>query len=194
MFHFFRVRLAKGFTLIELLVVIALLAILATLAAPSYRSFLVNQQLSSAGSDFLSSMLQARSEALRLGRPVVLAPIDGADWHKGWRIFVDQDGSGTYSSSQTLIFTRTEPLSDLVSINMETNKTTGPFSSTTPFFAYSPVGFSKAYPSLYSGGLTNGKLWLTASETYRDRVIIVSNSGRARLCDPTTDSGLCRGS
>lgn len=179
----FRPGRRRGFTLMELLVVIALIAILATLAAPTYRSFIVNQQLFAAASDFLTAVLQARSEALRLGRTVVLAPTDGADWHNGWRIFVDVDGSGTYSSAQTLIHTHPEAMGSAVTIDPSSVKTTGPFSGGTPSFAYQATGFPR--------GFFNGKLWLSAAETGRQRAIIVSNSGRVRLCDPTTDVSQC---
>ena len=45
-------RKPRGFTLIELMVVVALAAILAALAAPSFKSFVSGQRVKAAASDF----------------------------------------------------------------------------------------------------------------------------------------------
>ena len=186
-------RLSLGFTLIELMVTIGILVILATVAVPSYRSFVLNQQLSSMSGEFFVSLMQARSEAVRLGKPVVVAPIDGASWTSGWRVFVDNDGTGTFSSAQDTLVNNSGEFSAVVSI-ASGSLTTGPFSSSTPFFAYAPSGFPKFYTALYKGGLTNGRLGFTVAETARSKVIVVSNSGRAWVCDSKTDPTQCASS
>lgn len=54
----------SGFTLIELLVVIALVAILAMLAAPSFRVQMANSRVSSTGQELQTLLQFARSEAV----------------------------------------------------------------------------------------------------------------------------------
>jgi len=73
-----------GFTAIELLTVIAIVAIFATMAMPDLSNFLVNQRLRAAGTDLMSSLIVARSEAIKRNGPVEVRPATGADWTQGW--------------------------------------------------------------------------------------------------------------
>ena len=75
-----------GFTLVELLTVLVMLAILAAIALPSLASAMAGQRLRAAGTDFMSSLLIARSEAIKRNAQVQVAPQDGTDWTTGWRV------------------------------------------------------------------------------------------------------------
>lgn len=188
--HLIMRQLQRGFTLIELMIVLVLVGILASLAVPSYRSFMINQQLTSASSDFLASMLQARSEAMRRGLPVSILPNNGTSWDSGWYLTV-ANNSCTPTGS---VFGMHEALVSIVSIKLVTNSvssqfTNQSFAATNPSFTYSPVGFPvTACVSPYYSGAMNGRLVFQSTETGREKQIVVSNSGRARLCDPSRET------
>lgn len=103
-------RRQRGFTLVELVVTIALLAILTTLAAPSFAELLRQWRRDSATRELTTSMQLARSEAIKSSRQMVVCPsTDGSscaasnEWNTGWIVFVD-DGADTFASAnnQTL--------------------------------------------------------------------------------------------
>ena len=201
--HRQRWRHGRGLTLVELMVVLAIAVLLVRLAAPSYRGLVLNQRLGTAASDFLSSLLQARSEALRLGRPVLVVPrqeVEGPpaarhSWLDGWCLFVDHSNTGMYGGRGSLIAcSAPTALAGSVAVVGGSGRTSGTLALPRPYVAYGPLGFTKTYPSRdASATLPNGTLWLRADTggdgVARERAIIVSRSGRARLCDPQAGSG-----
>lgn len=70
----------KGFTLIELLITIVVLGILTFLALPSYRNWIQNTQIRTAGEGILSGLALARSEAARRNTSVELRIEGGSGW------------------------------------------------------------------------------------------------------------------
>lgn len=77
---------ARGFTLVEALTVLAVIAVLATVAMPMLANVLAGQRLRAAGTDMMSSLLVARSEAIKRNAQVVVAPRNAGDWTSGWRV------------------------------------------------------------------------------------------------------------
>ncbi len=75
----------SGFTLVELMVVILVLGILVTLAAFSMRPFLNAQRVRSASYELFSTIVFARSEALKRNTTVTITPAAGG-WQDGWTI------------------------------------------------------------------------------------------------------------
>lgn len=83
-----------GFTMLELMVVIAIVAILASVAIPSFRTMIERNRVAGAVNQFVGDLQFARSEAIKRGSPVVIcASTDGATcsganaWHSGWLVY-----------------------------------------------------------------------------------------------------------
>lgn len=85
-FRFVAATRIRGFTAVEALTVLAVIAVLAAIALPSLANVLASQRLRAAGTDLMSSLLLARSEAIKRNGQVEVAPRSAGDWKSGWRV------------------------------------------------------------------------------------------------------------
>ncbi|CAD5379882.1 Type II secretion system protein GspH [Pseudomonas sp. OF001] len=89
----------NGFSLIELMVVIAIIAIIAGIGIPSFRSITLDSRLNSTANQFLGALLLARSEAItqRTSIRVCAANADNktcatqTDWTNGTLLVRESD-------------------------------------------------------------------------------------------------------
>lgn len=81
-----RLRAQHGLTLIELLVTMVVIAVLATIAAPSFRGIIVDQRLTNAASAVNQSLWLARSEALKRNTSVSFTI---SSISSGWSIVIN---------------------------------------------------------------------------------------------------------
>lgn len=79
-----------GFTLIELMVTVTLAGILAVIAVPSFRQFILNQRLKNASYDLVSALSLTRSEAITRNAAVSMVA-KGGDWANGWCVTTAAD-------------------------------------------------------------------------------------------------------
>lgn len=97
----------RGFTLLELLILIAVLAILLSVAVPSFFSAIQNSRMTAQANDLVTAFQLARSEALKRKVPISICASDtsadeptcGSDWSEGWIVIIDSNAVGTTSAS-----------------------------------------------------------------------------------------------
>ncbi|MFN4118451.1 GspH/FimT family pseudopilin [Acidovorax sp.] len=98
-----------GFTMIELMVVVAIVAVLASLAAPSFRDMVEGYRVRQAVEEMTSTIYFARSEAIKRGGNVSVrrncTTGDNDDWDCGWIVFTDADNSGTLNGADVILQT-----------------------------------------------------------------------------------------
>ncbi len=101
----------NGFTLIELMVTLAVVAIVAGIAAPSFRDMIQDNRLITSSNELLGSVALSRSEAIKRGDRVVICQSinttscggSAANWHQGWIVFVDANTNGTVDNATDII-------------------------------------------------------------------------------------------
>jgi type IV fimbrial biogenesis protein FimT len=99
----------RGFTLLELCVALGLVAVLASLAAPSFRTSLRVSAVRSATWELMAGVQQTRGSAVVESRPGVLCLADPAGGCRagggpapGWRAFLEADSGARTLAQRTL--------------------------------------------------------------------------------------------
>ena len=87
---------SRGFTLLELLITLTIIGIVASIGIPAWSEFVAGQRVKTASFDVMSSIILARSEALKRNTVVTVTPT-GGNWAEGWSVAV----GGTTLNQQT---------------------------------------------------------------------------------------------
>lgn len=157
-----------GLTLIELLVTVAILAILMTIALPSFQDFFASNRVATSTSDFVTALNLARSEAIRRGETVSVIKNGGAskNWDGGWTIFLDSNSDGIADAGEVL----------RAGAAMPTNVTMRSNNAALDLFGFSPSG------RIVGGG--NGSFFLCHnSDEVGGRAVVLTAIGRVRVED-----------
>jgi type IV fimbrial biogenesis protein FimT len=176
-------NLQRGFTLIEVLVVLTITTILVALSAPAIGSFRRNAELVTTSNTLIGAINAARSEALKRGRYSRVVPSDAKDWSQGWVVYVDVAQKGAFTPQEDIAIAKTLPLP----IYFTVSKHTGTANTALPYIRFSPSGFTVDD----NNAMSNVTFQLQRSDVTSDqmdfesRKLLISQTGRVRLCIPT---------
>jgi type IV fimbrial biogenesis protein FimT len=79
-------RTGRGFTIIEVLIVVAIVGVLVAMGLPSMRDLVASTKVKTATSDLFSSLVFARSEAIKRNSGVEIVPTVASNWNAGWLV------------------------------------------------------------------------------------------------------------
>jgi type IV fimbrial biogenesis protein FimT len=95
-----------GFTLLELMTAVAIAAVLLVVALPNYQQMVKNNCLTTDANSLVTSLQQARSEAVKRSTTTTLTATNAGnasnEWGLGWKVTIDEDrnGNGTLDAGE----------------------------------------------------------------------------------------------
>ena len=183
---------ARGFTLIELMVTLVLVVALATVAVPSFIAFQRNSELTSISNSLLASINAARSEAMKRNQHALVTPVSGSNWAGGWRVYVSQrygSDATTYNESGStpdLLIQQQAALPSYISVSTSDSAGTSMGQIRFDGSGYSKNAAGGAFQAMtLRVRRTDVPSGQQDAET---RIVVVSTSGRVRVCKPSTDT------
>jgi type IV fimbrial biogenesis protein FimT len=91
-----------GFGLVELIVTLSIAAILAAIALPSFREFMIRLNVTETTNELVGALNTARTEAVKRGVPVAVVAT-GGDWSGGWSIVPDDNRNDDFSDDTPMM-------------------------------------------------------------------------------------------
>ena len=188
-----------GYSVVELMVTLSVAATLATLTVPALGTLVQDQRRTTVVNELMATLMFARTEAAKRGRPVVVCGLrdangnglldpgerrcSGHDWSDGWMAAAwnDADGDGTIDDSELgeaplrLYANDFEPVSVIA----------GNFTVTPPV---APAGTAVLKPFALRCG--NGTITVCDRRgPGAARAVIVSSNGRSRITGRNSAGG-----
>ena len=169
---------SAGFTLLELMLVIAIMALLVSVAAPSWRSFIASQHHSIAVNELIAALRFTRSEAIKSGQRVTACTrigtaqtCGGEQWSNGWLVFIDSNNNSTREANEKL-------LKQHSSLHRQVNASGNRF--VKKYISYTPLGMARRADtnSRTRGGLQLGTLSVCTSGFKHGHKLVLNRSGR----------------
>jgi len=116
-------KINAGFTIIELLVAVAVVGILVAAAVPSLRAFIQNNRATAEANKVHTSLMLARSEALKRGVNVFVTANSGGsssnEFGVGWTVWWDANSNSAIDTAE--IISKVDSLKGGTTVNTSTD-------------------------------------------------------------------------
>lgn len=104
----FRSFQEHGFTMLELLVTVAVVAVLAAIAFPSFKSVIQSNQVATTSNEVLAAFSFGRSEAVRTNSGAGICPSStgtscSGTWDNGWIVWRDDNANGNLDGNEPIL-------------------------------------------------------------------------------------------
>jgi type IV fimbrial biogenesis protein FimT len=174
----------QGFTLIELIVTMAVLAIVLSIAAPSFNNMITNNRSTSMASELTGAVNFARSEAIKRAKRVSICPssngtscLTSSDWAKGWLIFVDKAASDSATpviDSDTIVLNYWDKLDAKAVVSLKKGNLPG--SPAIDYVRFNPQGML-ARSDASDGDVRTFEVYITGCKGDAGRKITIGVAG-----------------
>jgi type IV fimbrial biogenesis protein FimT len=169
-------KYSSGFTLVELLITSCIVAILLSIAGPSFAQMLSGLRLKNQVDAFFASVLLARSEAVKSNSRTVMCKtkegrscVTAGGWEQGWIVFHDLNNNAELDEGESVVWHQQALESDI--------KITGntPVAS---YISYTPAGTTNLVSGAFQAGTL--KFCQNAQKTSETWQIVVNKTGRPK--------------
>jgi len=161
----------QGFTLVELMIVIAILAVIATLAAPSFTRMMAKKRVEGIASELVTDLQYARSEAVQRNTTVRVT------FGTGCYVIHTRGFAGSASCSQTGPSALSGLYQELKTVQVPSGSTASLSPNGITFIEFDAMRGSVTPAGSINVNSTSGEWQLRA---------IVSAVGRVRTCSPNS--------
>jgi type IV fimbrial biogenesis protein FimT len=187
---------ARGFTIVELMVALTIVGIVMTVGTPLIATMIQNSKLSSATKSYAVGIQTARTEAIRMNRPVdfvltdssVAAGVSGSANGKNWIVRWSDSGTPTLVEGKSIADGAGQQGANSVTIvGAVTAPTGGSFSGVLTFNGFGAVNSGETVALDIRNPA--GGACADANGPMRCQRIQVRPGGQINVCDPKAAAG-----
>jgi type IV fimbrial biogenesis protein FimT len=177
----------QGYSLLELMAVVLIIATIAISTLPLLHEQMAAREVDMIARRFIAHAQFARAQALMLGVPVRITPLNGGLWEEGW---VVKNVCDSRQPKSTCMERHWISQSDLVQVYFKG----GGKQFIDPHTSKRGILFNAAGAAKTGqGGFVANRLILGHDRDSRvERHLILGSGGRWRICDPSKDPKACK--
>ena len=177
----------QGYSLLELMAVVLIIAIIAISTLPLLHEQMAAREIDIIARRFIAHAQLARSQALILGSPMRITPLNGGRWEEGWvvkNVCDERQPKSTCNERQWI------SQGDLAQVYFKGGgkQFIDPHTSKRGIL-FNAAGAAK---TAHGGFVANRLILGHDRDPELERQLILGSGGRWRICDPSKDSKACK--